>query len=129
MRTKLGQEKQQPEPKRHFRPNSDNFPDEVYDAQSNAAASSGGGTFSTNSGTRTGTFSESGTYLSSSQLNASSEQLKHERYNLEMLQNMVRDCITRGEQPRGPTGEFVKTAYIGNIPYMAGIDEVCSSST
>ncbi len=131
MRTKLRQEKQQqlqqPEPKRHFRPDSDNLTDEVYDTRSNAAASSYGGTFSTNSGTRTGTFSESGIYLSSSPFNASSEQLKHERYYREKLRNKLGYNITRREQPRGPTGEFVKTAYIGNIPYLADMNEVCSS--
>ncbi len=126
--SELRQEKQLSESKRLFRPDSDNnIKDDVYGAHSNAAASSSrGGTFSTNSGTRTGTFSESGIYLSSSPLNASSEQIRNERYLQEKVRNKLGYNMARREQPRGPTEEFIKTAYIGNIPYSADVNEVCS---
>ncbi len=116
------QQLQQPEPRRHFRPDSDTFTDEAFDTRSNAAST--GGTFSTNSGTRTGTFSSSGIYLSSSPFGASSEQLKHQRFYREKLRNTLGYSIADWGRPRSPAGEFIKTAYIGNVPYLADINEV-----
>ncbi len=106
----------------YSRPDSDTFTDEVFDARSTAASS--GGTFSIHSGARTGTFSESGIYFSSSRFDGSSDQLKNARHYREHLWNNLRDGVLQHDQYGAQAGEFIKTAYIGNIPYYSGKDEV-----
>ncbi len=118
----MRQHQQPVPPKRHIRPDSDTFTDEVFDTRSNAAST--GGTFSTNSGTRTGTFSSSGLYLSSYPFAASSKSRQFDQRGHFYRKLPIHHNTLDREQPRCQREEFIKTAYIGNIPYSAGVNEV-----